>query len=108
MVGIIELGGRLKGTAATFNDYKRGTQIIYVPSHADGNINHPDCEVGFITSVCGSMARCRYWLKDKVPRELRTKANSEQTPIRGLVFYDTVPQQAVEDALQKWCKAERT
>jgi hypothetical protein len=86
----------------------RGIQIIYVPTHAEGDINHPDCETGFITSVVirkpvierlpvTRIAFCRYWNKSG---ELRTKANSEATPIESLVVKDTVPQAKVRKALQ--------
>ncbi len=65
--------------------FKKGDQIIYVPTHADG-IDHPDAERGFVTSLApnGTSAFCRYWSKAN-PRELRTKANSEATPIDMLV-----------------------
>lgn len=80
----------------------RGTQIIYVPTHANGDINHPDCVAGFITSVRMApgmdVAFCRYWNK---AGELRTKANSEATPIENLVVKDTVPQIKVRKALQE-------
>ena len=38
---------------------------------------HPDCEVGFVTSIKpGVGAYCRFWSKVD-PSDLRTKANSE-------------------------------
>ena len=54
---------------------KLGTQIIYVPSHAEGDTNHPDCEFGFVTSTTTLGAYCRYWRKGE-PGVLRTRANS--------------------------------
>jgi hypothetical protein len=82
---------------------QRGTQIIYVPAHAKNDIHHPDCESGFVTSVSGSIAFCRYWSQYS-PGELRTKAGSERTPIDSLVIRDTVPQERVEIALANWCE----
>lgn len=76
----------------------RGTQILYVPMHAQGDTNHPDCEAGFVTSVRGDVAFCRYWNK-QLPAELRTKANSEATPIDALVEQWNVPQRLVDEAL---------
>ena len=76
----------------------RGTQILYVPMHAQGDTNHPDCEAGFVTSVRGDVAFCRYWNK-RLPAELRTKANSEATPIGALVEQWSVPQRLVDEAL---------
>ena len=60
----------------------KGTQIIYIPTHAKGFIRHQDVEIGFVTSLGrnGDVAFCRYWSKSN-PDELRTKANSEATPI---------------------------
>jgi hypothetical protein len=42
---------------------KTGTQIIYVPTHANGDEDHPDAEPGFVTSISGDCAYCRFWLK---------------------------------------------
>ena len=81
---------------------KRGTQIIYVPDHADGDVDHPDVEVGFVTTYTPGtvMAFCRYWSKYE-PDRLRTMANSELTPVRNLVVRNTVPQHEVEEQLKK-------
>jgi hypothetical protein len=80
---------------------KRGTQIIYVPGHADGDLDHPDCEEGFITSakLRLNMVFCRYWSKHHLG-ELRTKANSEGTPIKCIVIQDTHPQTEVDALLE--------
>lgn len=76
-----------------------GTQIIYVPTHAAGDVTHPDAEAGFVTAVRGDVAFCRYWSKAH-PGELRTKANSEGTPIDMLVVQATRPQTAVDEAIR--------
>jgi hypothetical protein len=76
----------------------RGTQVLYVPMHAHGDTNHPDCEAGFVTSVRGDVVFCRYWSKH-APGELRTKANSEATPRAALVERWSVPQAQVAAAL---------
>ncbi len=75
--------------------FKRGDQVIYVPSHADG-IDHPDAEKGFVTSLAPNRtsAFCRYWNKAN-PKELRTKANSEATPINMLVKSNSRPQSII-------------
>lgn len=80
--------------------FKCGTQIIYIPQHAEENIHHPDCEEGFITSVQGRAAFCRYWSKFP-PFDLRTRANSELTSLSSLVICDTRPQSTVERALKE-------
>ena len=82
---------------------KRGTQILYVPSHAQGNPEHPDVEVGFVTSgpANGDAYFCRYWRKDGT--DLRTKTCSELTPIWTIVVKDTYPQEKIDAALTEYC-----
>ena len=73
-------------------------QIAYIPMHADCDINHPDVEFGFVTSIneAADSAFCRYWSKYS-PGELRTKANSEGTPIDMLVHHVSTRQEIVDD-----------
>lgn len=44
-------------------EFKRGTQILYVPNHADGDQDHPHVQQGFVTSVKEhtNTVFCRYW-----------------------------------------------
>jgi hypothetical protein len=77
-----------------------GTQIIYIPRHANGDENHPDCERGFVTTAKNDTVFCRYWRKDLT--DLRTKANSEATPIDMIVIRDSVPQEQVSEAIRKY------
>lgn len=81
----------------TPQDLQPGTQIIYVPDHADG-IDHPDCEQGFVTSMTERGAFCRYWSKD-YSGHLRTMANSEMTQFENLVVKDTHPQREIDRCL---------
>ncbi len=76
---------------------KRGTQVLYVPTHTAGDLLHPDVQAGFVTSVRGDTVFCRYWRKDL--SDLRTKANSEGTPKDLLVIQNSVPQWQVDAAL---------
>lgn len=89
-----ELVGEEKGMHV-----EKGTQIAYIPTHAGGDIDHKDVEFGFVTSVKPELdiAYCRYWSKYS-PGELRTKANSEGTPLNCLVEHIFV-EQAVVDRL---------
>lgn len=88
-------------------DLARGTQIAYIPSHAEGDLSHPGVEFGFVTSVGlyadeqENVAFCRYWRKDLT--DLRTKANSEATPISCLVLHESVPQWRVNVILDTYC-----
>ncbi len=82
------------------SELKRGTQIVYVPSHADGDIKHPDCEEGFVISKTSDKYSeayfCRYWSKSYRYR-LRTTANSEATNRRDLIVKDTRHQGIIEE-----------
>lgn len=76
---------------------QRGTQIAYIPVHAEGDIAHTDVEFGFVTSVRGSIAFCRYWNKLGI---LRTKANSEATPLSRIIPHDSYPQSKIDALLR--------
>jgi hypothetical protein len=60
--------------------YKKFTQVAYIPTHAKGDIDHPDVQFGFITSIRDREGYyfVRYW-RAKYSPELRTKANGERT-----------------------------
>lgn len=73
-----------------FPVYGLKTQVAYIPTHAEGNLAHPDVQYGFIASARrpdGSY-KVRYWSK-RDPNELRTKANSEITDEENLVAHAT-------------------
>ena len=78
--------------------FKRGTQIAYVPSRANENLTHESVEYGFVTSVRGDFAFCRYWGRDG---KLRTLDSSLATPIDYLVPLDTVAQEVVDEWLER-------
>ena len=68
-------------------DLKPGTQIAYIPLHADGDLNHPDVQYGFVNTLNprdDKAVFCRYWRKGKEGQVLRTTANSELTNISDL------------------------
>ncbi len=78
--------------------FKKGDQIVYIPNHAE-DMFHPDAEFGFITGFGGTgSAFCRYWLNpDRT--ELRTKANSEATPIDMIHRCDLKSQELINEML---------
>ncbi len=80
-----------------------GTQIIYIPSHAKGDSTHKDCEEGFVVSIAESSLKawCRFWCNSN-PEELRTKANSEFTPLKRLIVQDTRPQQVITNVCRRY------
>jgi hypothetical protein len=83
------------------SELELGTQVIYVPLHAEGNADHADCETGFVTSVRGSNVFCRYWSK-YTPGDLRTKSGSECTLVDMLIVRDTVSPMEVLAAIERW------
>lgn len=84
---------------------KPGTQIAYIPLHAEGDINHPDVEFGFVVSERGDAHFCRYWRRGHLG-ELRTVANSELTPTDNLVEYKSVSQDVVDNLKRYLYKGE--
>ena len=88
----------------------RGTQIAYIPTHAQewakqvqqDPLKHRDVEFGFITSVGDKFVFCRFWYKSDLTR-LRTKANSEAVSPEDLTFYQSVPELRVRSALEEYC-----
>ena len=80
----------------------KGKQIIYVPTHAKGNLAHPDVEYGFVTSYRENtdMYFCRFWSK-RDPKFLRTTANSESVSGDFIRMIDTVPQKQVDFWIDK-------
>lgn len=74
-----------------------GTQIIYIPMHAQNDEDHPDVEEGFVTSQRGDTVFCRYW--SKYHSGLRTMGNSEGTPIQFIKVKQTRPQNVIDDLL---------
>lgn len=78
-------------------------QIAYVPHHADGDLEHPDVEFGFVTSTrTNDQGRvtvfCRYWSKHS-PGKLRTSANSEGADIENIVAHESVSNDRVDWAI---------
>lgn len=64
-------------------NFSAGDPIIYVPMHAEGDINHPDCERGFVSSVKPGIVFCRFFYPNG---ELRTTSCSEGCNPRDLVL----------------------
>ena len=79
-----------------------GDQIACVPNHADDDLHHPDVEFGFIVSMFqDDAAYCRYWSKNE-KGDLRTKANSELTPLRLLRKYEYASNDEIARVIEKY------
>jgi hypothetical protein len=78
-------------------------QVAYIPTHAMGDVNHPDVEFGFVVSKAKA-PHCyyvRYWSKYS-PGELRTKANSEITPEENLIAHKSHTESQVNLQWEKY------
>jgi len=42
-------------------DFKEGDAVVYIPGHAHGDRNHPDCERGIVSSQNGVNVFVRYY-----------------------------------------------
>jgi len=42
------------------NEFKHGDRVKYIPTHAEGNQNHPDCETGIVSSVNDKFVFVKY------------------------------------------------
>lgn len=101
-------------------ELKRGQQIMYVPEHLKERFlknkplkmdNLSGLQPGFVTSTVDSddpifWVFCRFWIVEngEAINELRTKANSEITPIDNVFPVEIVDQEWVEAALKEYCK----
>jgi len=90
-------------------EMKMGTQVVYIPNHANGNIQHKDVEFGFVTGrspVLGKLlgreegCYCRYWSKE-LPNKPRTLSCSELTPARNLIEHSILPQSVIYSWMEK-------
>lgn len=86
---------------ARVEDLKVGTQILYIPNHADGNIFHNDVEYGFVTSIAPSLniVYCRYFFKNS--NELRTMANSEAASIENIYIGQYCDQSEIDSIVRE-------
>jgi len=75
--------------------FRVGDQIAYMPDHAEGKIDHPAVQFGFITNVREDAAFCRYW-NTAYPDELITTTNSQLTYYRNLVHHHFIDQTKVD------------
>jgi hypothetical protein len=80
---------------------KQGTQIIFVPSHAMGDLGHSDCMRGFVISQAplGRTVIVHYWQPDAVGVTLRTGAHGQATDSDRLVVVDSCDQTLVDKLL---------
>lgn len=79
---------------------KRGTQVYYLPTHANGDLKHPDVEQGFVTKAEPGWAFVRYFHKNN-PSQLRTTTNGERTPVCALVVKNHRDQGEIDKLLEE-------
>jgi len=69
-------------------DFTPGDLIRFIPMHANGNKEHPDCEDGIVTSVTCTTVFCRFVFNasfGKSAGRWRTIANSEACHPKDLI-----------------------
>ncbi len=44
-------------------DFNAGDRVLYVPNHAHGDVTHPDCERGIVSSNNGVNVFVRYYTR---------------------------------------------
>ncbi len=87
--------------------FQRGDQVAYIPDHANGDIHDDSVEFGFVTSGPNNNGDyyVRYWTKRSKPESptLRTKLNSECSPVRLLKPFKFTTNENVNQALKVYC-----
>jgi hypothetical protein len=86
------------------NDYElmpEGTQVVYVPTHAHGDMAHKDCERGWVQRDEGKRVLCRFFRRNGERLLLRTLANGEFCSRDSLVVQDYIDQKAIRDAQEQ-------
>jgi hypothetical protein len=80
--------------------FNKFDQVAYFPHHAEWDIDHPDVEYGFITSVIDDKgsAFVRYWRKGEEGKALRTTSCSELTSLDRLMKVESATKGEVERA----------
>jgi hypothetical protein len=77
---------------------KQGTQIVYVPLHALGDITHPDCVRGFVIGPApmGRTVIVHYGQSGAIGVTLRTGPHGQLTDSDRLVVVDSCEQAIVD------------
>lgn len=86
-----------------YNKFDRGDQVIYIPWHAKGDDDHPDCQYGFVTSDPGEDTVFVRYFSNIHFNELRTKSGSERTPREFLKPFIHHSRRIIEDLLEEFC-----
>lgn len=77
-----------------------GVQVIFVPHEANGDQTHVACRAGFVVgNPMGETVFVRYWIKDKIGKEIASDRHGQATHVRSLVQADSIPQSELE---AKW------
>lgn len=66
----------IEGREVTEDDVSNHTRVMYVPHHVDNNLQHPDCKVGYISSITDTGIWIRF-----------NSINGEKTNPKDLKWY---------------------
>jgi len=82
------------------SEFKKGDQIAYIPKHAEGNLRHPDVELGFVVNIVKDRVWCRFYHKaGGTLSGPRTLHNSECCYPDQLIHHIHHPQDEVDRAI---------
>ncbi|MDZ7697913.1 MAG: hypothetical protein U5R49_13640 [Deltaproteobacteria bacterium] len=104
-----DLGDELQSIASEIRELtspepqpmRPGTQIVYMPDQAKGDLNHSDVMFGFVVAHKGEFFHwCHFWSKNK-PEILRTRKSPDMVPNDNLIRKKTVPQKQVDEMMAK-------
>ena len=104
-----DLGDVLQGVASEIRELtspepqpmRPGTQIVYMPDQAKGDLNHSDVMFGFVVAQKGEFFHwCHFWSKRNLEK-LRTVSGPEMIPNDNLIKKKTVPKKQVEEMMAR-------
>jgi len=59
-----------------------GDRVIYIPTHAEGNVNHPDCEYGIVSSWNDKYVFVKY-VRNGIPQMTAQATSPEDLYVDG-------------------------
>lgn len=81
--------GKTMSKKLTINDFEHGMSVTYIPNHANGDINHPDCENGVVSSTNDKFVFVKYNNGDCVIKTGDEPYTAQATKPENLVIQTT-------------------
>ena len=67
-------------------DFKKGQRVRYIPAHAEGDISHPDCNNGVVSSINDKWVFVKYDTPDLVMRSGDEPYTAAATSPKDLIW----------------------